>query len=204
MTFEEFQMGAAKLQRVYGEKAYPQERVEIIFRSVKYSSSKIWEETVTELIGEAMHAPPLSKIKETLYAVKKKFGESSDAWEGLRQQLRKLEQSSGCRKCFGQGVFLAMKRADPYQYQYNFICDCHAGTLAQDLPENKRLRAWDMIIARDWRHDFEAVPDAPPNARQEARKAFTNVFQQTDLNVAVHLEPAPKRGVKSEHWETER
>lgn len=202
MTYQEFEPAIARLRTVYGDKAYPKERVEVIFRSVKYSSSRVWDETVTELIGEAMHAPPLSKIREVLYLVKKRFNESSDPWQAQREEIRGLERTSSCRQCYGSGTLAAHRRSDPHEHLFVFSCDCYAGQVAIQLPENRgKIRQWDMGVAQEWKHGFEII--APSGSRQAARTVTSSAISAADMNTALGEPKNKPRGYKDELWEAE-
>lgn len=198
----EFQNGLIRLQRVYGEKAFGQERAEVVYRAVKYVPAEVWEETVTDLIGDSMQPPNLTKIKDAMNLVRKRMGRTSDAWQPLRDQLREIEKTSSCRKCAGQGVFNAHYRDDPSAIMWPFLCDCPSGAIARQLPEHKRgkIYEWTRQAEELMRHDFEGEP--PHFAtREHARSAARSAIRESDLNVAIGGKPAPPRAYKDDSWE---
>jgi hypothetical protein len=208
VTFDEFELSAGRLRTLYGEKAFPRERIEIIFRAVQYSSSKVWDEALNLIIGEHMHAPSLTKIKEALYAVRKTHGETTDAWEPIRDRIKateKLPADQNCGQCFGSGVLMAHRRADERKYLYCFGCSCPAGDEAMRLPENKsKIRQWDMSHRIDWRQEYEPETPRRPASRQDARLAVSKLFVGHDLNVALGDKPAPKRRMNQDDYDLEK
>lgn len=205
MTFEEFEPTIGRLRAVYGEKAFPRERVDVIFRALHYVPIQVWAETLTELIGESMHAPPLSKIREVMYIVRKRMGHAEDMWEPVRRQIAELGMNPNpCDRCFNSGIFMAHKRTDEHAFMYCFVCDCRAGELAKKLPENKgKAREWSMPLAHDWRHDFEGELMGGTASRNAARAAVSDAFRAGDLNVAVGQPMPPRRGYEADKWEAD-
>jgi hypothetical protein len=163
--------------------------VDLIFRVVKYSSVTVFEETVNELIGDNVHPPMIQKIKEALYAARRKLGESSDPWEQVRAQIFELERSSQvCSRCFNSGVVVAHRRTA--NDLYCFTCTCQAGDLAAKLPENKgKIRSWSMALEHDW--VIEGKEDQPPPHRE--RPNLNQLAQSKDLNKAIAKPPVPYR-----------
>jgi hypothetical protein len=65
-----------------------------------------------------------------------------DQWQPIRDQLPLT--GGACPKCFSSGVIMAYKASDKQQYMFCFICNCAAGQLAGQLPENmpSKVRHW--------------------------------------------------------------
>jgi hypothetical protein len=203
MTWQEFEQSISRLKAVYGDKAYPKERVEMVYRAVKWTHLAIWEESLNEIIGDCIHPPTVSKIKEIVNLTRKRMSIDDDPFKNLRAEIRELEKTSQCRKCFGSGTLSAHRRDDEFQHLFVFGCDCAAGVKAMLLPENKnKIRQWNLIIEKEWRHDFEAAHDQ--GTRIEARRATANIFSSKDLNLAIGEKPSPKRESKDEMWEPDR
>lgn len=202
MTLEEFQPAMDRLHAVY-PRAYPKERMDLVYRAMRYTSAAVWNETVNELIGDSMQPPSVSKMREVMYLVRKKFNEPGDPWEPLRQEIAGKVKASQCVKCAGSGALTAHKRNDPNQFEFTFGCDCEAGNLAMKLPENHgKIRQWNYQIAQEWRHAFESEPPQRPT-REAARAAVRDLYRAGDMNSAIGFEPGPKRGSEADKWEAD-
>lgn len=66
MTPAEFTAGIDRLKNVYGEKAYANERVKVIFRAVQDMSGAWWARAVEQLIGTHRNPPMMPEIGELL------------------------------------------------------------------------------------------------------------------------------------------
>lgn len=200
MTHEEFQAGATRLISVYGKNAFPLERLEIMWRTVRYVSARVWNETVSEVIGEYISVPSITKIKDALYAVRKKLnlGET-DFWSDTRQKLELMARERNlCRDCLNSGLIAARRRADPHQYLRVFGCHCAAGGLAMSLPEHKNTtRQWNIAMRMEWRMDHE--PDTP--AAPQPKIALKNLIAPKDLNAAIGDASMPTKSADFERWD---
>lgn len=206
MTFQEFEPTVARLRKVYTDRAFPHERVEIIFRSVKYVDIEVWNETLSELIGDAMHAPSLSKIKEVMNSVRKRMGRVDDGWDWLRGEIQeRIHTQPFCPKCANSGVFSAYRKADPHQETFVKACDCFVGARAIWLPENKgKIRMWDLQQALEWAISCYSDVEMPAIAsRQRARLTVVGAIKSSDLNTAVGLPTTPPRGYRGDKWESD-
>lgn len=203
LSMDDFIPFIERLRKVYGDKAYPTERAEIVYKAFRYSRPEIVSATIEEIIGEHMHAPPITKIREALYATRKKFGDQADPWEPIRKQIQENERKSNCPYCFGSGVFMAHRRDDSHEYAYCFACNCHGGSLAIQLPENKgKIQHWNLASGTEWSHGFES--EIERTSKAAGRKVITGVFAKTDLNNVLDLKLQPKRGIEEEMYDPER
>ena len=204
MTYSEFEPTIQRLRAVYGDKAFPRERVEVVYRAVKFAPLDVWLETLNELIGESMHAPPLSKIRETLNIVRKRYGTTDDGWDWLRAEIKRCESIEPiCPKCHNTGVLECYKKQDPHQYRYCMACDCNIGDGAIWLPENKgKIRQWRECDDDAW--SIVGYSDVPPPrraTREEARQVSIEMIKSSDLNRAIGDAPAPRRHYESDKWD---
>lgn len=201
LSFDQFLPYVNRLAKVYGDKAFPRERAEILYRAFRYTREDVLQATVDEVIGEHMHAPSITKIREAMYLVRKRFGDNADRWQPIRDAIREREKTSSCGLCFGSGILMAHRRDDPRQYLLYFLCSCSSGELAIQLPEyNGKTHQWDELVARDWKHHFES--DTPPTGtRTQAREVARLAIRNTDLNKAIGLKEAPRKPYKDDNWD---
>lgn len=211
MTLNEFEPSVVRLRSVYGEKIFPPERLDILYRAVQYVSLDIWTEALDLVIGEHMMAPNVNKIKEAVYAVRKTKGDTADAWEPLRERIRatqKLPEDKNCRQCWGGGTLYCYLKDDPHQYQYVKICDCAAGEVAAKLPENKRLRKWDLIVAATWHIDGVTDRNVSNVVEISPVKNLSGIIRNlsgtNDLNAAIGEPTPPKKKDQPNWWDTDR
>lgn len=203
LSMGEFIPFIERLRKVYGERAYPAERAEIVYKAFRYSRPEVVSAAIEEIIGEHMHAPAITKIREMLYIVRKRFGDQSDPWEPIRKQIFEIERNSSCNHCFGSGVFMAHLRSDIHAYQYCFGCHCRAGALAMQLPENRgKIKTWDLSSTLEWSHGFES--EFERRSKTDGRALIREVFKSTDLNNILDLESAPKKSIESEMYDPDR
>jgi hypothetical protein len=182
LSFDDFDEGMRRLKSVYGEKVFPPERVELIRRAVQYVAPEIWQATVGEVISEHMTPPNVNKIREALYATRKKLnvGET-DFWSDIRNQIKEIEKSPlACRHCLGSGVFGAYRTQDANRYLYTFLCVCRSGGLAARLPEHKgKIRQWDVKMRGEWHPEHESEP------QPDASIATVTTLTPRDLNLEI-------------------
>jgi hypothetical protein len=196
MTLEEFEQGMNKLKSVYGDKAYPADRSDLILKIVKYSTPFVWMQTISEVIGEFTHPPPISKFKEVYYAMKKKYGDAGDPFATHRHSLEKLRKISECGKCIGGGIVYATRR-DGKGASIPFACECEAGGIAHQLPEYRCLTRWTQIIEDSWSHEFENLIDG---TRELARANAKHAIRSSDLNAALGNASVPRQ-YKDDSWD---
>lgn len=160
MNLEEFYRGMNILTDVFGDKAYPRARVDVIWRTLQHSPINVWLDAINGLIGDCERPPGLTKIKDTLYASKKKMNlGDDDFWTPIRRQMEALQKvKNACNHCFGYGIISAHRLDDAQHYQYSFGCVCTAGNLAMQLPENKdKMRQWSISMRGEWKPEHEGM-----------------------------------------------
>lgn len=140
MELHEFSKHMERLKEVYGDRAYPEERIKIIWQKTKWRSEKVWEETTKRLIADSMQPPMLSKILEMYAIVQRDFPEiKTDPYAHIRDELRLKAQKPSCTRCGGHGTLVAFKKYNKLQ-STSLICNCYCGGLAKKLPENRADR----------------------------------------------------------------
>jgi hypothetical protein len=110
VTQQEFNMQAGRLIETYGEKAYPNERLKIIFDSVQDMPGAWLAQTVTEFIGN-LRVPPLQKEfveKRTARIEADKFDQSTRSGLSAASPLTALES--------------AARRSGPAEKEYVQFC----------------------------------------------------------------------------------
>lgn len=198
MTREEFAEQMQRIVAVYSDRAFPTERVQIVYAAVKNYPARTFQVAVDDIIGDCMQPPPLSKIREYLMAARKKTGDHADIWEPKREEIRKLERATNeqgwCHMCFNSGLFMAHRKDDPHQCLTVFLCTCKAGAIAAELPEHRgKTSEWTVLTAKDWRRDMEAEPPRRAPDKPQVRNAVASLFRAKDLNRAIGNGPAAKR-----------
>lgn len=203
MTEPEFQSELERMTAVY-RNAFPPERVAIIYRSIRYTPIDIFREAIDEVIGDSMQPPSLTKIREAIQVVRKRKGDFRDPWQAVRDELADLErQNPYCSTCFNSGTFMAKRRDDDGWYLYTFGCQCKAGGLAMQLPENRgKINQWNLKFAQTWIRESEAE-SLRPATKNEARAAVHEQQHSHDLNAAIGWTPAKKRKIDEDNWDVE-
>lgn len=200
MNHEEFGAQMQRLVSVYSDRAFPTDRIQIIWQAVKNYPDRTFQVAVDDIIGDCMQPPNLSKIREYLMAARKKTGDHADVWQPIRDQLAAAESAKNdegwCHQCFNSGTFMAHLKDDPHKYLRVFTCDCRWGELAASLPENKgKAPEWSVLTAKTWQRENATPPprrpDEPPKA--EARDAIKSLFRSTDLRKTLDGNSGPKR-----------
>ena len=144
MNRDEFLTGIESLTRVYGDKAYPPERIDIIWQRVKYRHQVVWFEAIDNLIADNPHAPLLKKILDECSTVQHNHPElSNDPYKSFREELAKAQhEGSQCLSCLNTGVITGYRKDIEGNPAQEMLCTCHLGSIAQKLPENRALPFW--------------------------------------------------------------
>lgn len=84
MTQEQFIAQIDRLHNVYGEKAYPKERMDVIWEKVRHTSREQFERAITQLIGECFSPPALSRILDATGTLAKTPKQHHDELESFK------------------------------------------------------------------------------------------------------------------------
>lgn len=110
-----------RLISVYGDRAYPAERVSLLWKECSYLADYEFSDLVSELIGTCGTAPMLGKFRELTEGIRRKHAEKRksefEAW---------AEQQMSCSYCAKTGVVLARKKTDGNLCA--FVCFCEIGS----------------------------------------------------------------------------
>ena len=173
MTESEFLFQMNRLITVYGDRAYPQERVTQILLKNKWRHPKVFEDAIDCLIGDNAHPPMLSKIQEACAASQRRFPElDTDPFKPIREKIyEETRVSSPCSRCGNYGVFDVYRKYSGL-VSVGMLCRCSSAELARKLPENRSHRILDS-------HDaFYLIYDFDPN-RNEKFQIYGNLFFET-------------------------
>ena len=162
MNISEFKSQIDRLKSVYGERSYPEEREEIIWREMRYLLAFEFERIVSELIGTNATAPMLTKFREAKFDLGRKNAGTDDkelsAW---------IDAQPNCSLCNKTGAVLAKRKAD--MYQFAFMCSCALGQR-----KHPRLPRWD--ISREDAYTREMFSAPPP------KTALVKIIEHGKLN----------------------
>lgn len=117
MTETEFRSQMNRLVAVYSEKAYPPERMQIIWREMKNAAVYEFENIVSELIGSCSYAPMIDKFRA---AKSDLFSKNHCDYE--RQLKSWVENQPKCPYCEKRGYIVATRRTD--RTHHAFGCKC--------------------------------------------------------------------------------
>lgn len=116
----------SKMIAVYGNKAYPEERIGQFYEAFKSWDEDLFEKAVKMAIAESMTPPPLSRFVELVFAVRKEQYQRDSA---LLES--KLEHAPDCGVCDKKGSFVYQyfSRQNNRFYKAAFSCRCEAGKI---------------------------------------------------------------------------
>ena len=151
MTEENFKKQIGRLRAEYGDKAYGEERVKVIWQWAKRLHAELFELTVSEALGNCAHAPLKAKLMETYTEVLNKN--------------RGLKTHPECDYCYDGWI------PDDQQPPTVYRCRCPNGqSLPSYVPEFKgilvRIKPTQAEI--DWR-------------KKEVQKLVDKTFIKMDI-----------------------
>ena len=133
MTQGEFQNQVARLKDVYGPKAYPDERVRLMWVEVSSLDGKWFEEAVSSLIASARYAPLAQEFSNYIGAERERSWKASNVVKMFNR-----EATYSCAECKDIGVFLCVT-GDLSQGKFAFRCRCPKGMadMRRNIPQYK-------------------------------------------------------------------
>lgn len=138
----EFDAQIERMVSFYGDKAYPRERIEMIYRAVKYYHPEVWQLAVDMIIADCERAPMLSKIKEFLRLAQNQLPdkETIDPNAHIRAQLNDAAKAARpCYKCFNTGLIVVYRKWQGLS-EAALACNCQWGEVVTKLPEFRTVR----------------------------------------------------------------
>lgn len=181
MTLDEFGTQISRLIKVYGEKAYPEERTAQIYKKVKWRHVRVFEDAIDFLIGDSSHAPMLGKIMESCFSSQRKFPELEvDPYKDLRDKIRDAQkQNHNCYRCSGAGAFMVYRKYEGLAMRV-LICRCDMGPIAKQLPDYRAERFYEA-------HDpFYLIMDFDPN-KSEKFKLYQDLYFENTIEAQPKL-----------------
>ena len=144
MTHDEFIEQVGRLRRAYGEKAYPMERVALIWEKFRHRHLTVFGEAISIAIASHLQPPLLDKLRDALKVAQDKYPQlATDPYDETRKLLSEAQANpNACHKCEGHGIIIAYRKDKPSRYQEQLICDCRCGGLARELPINRAYPEW--------------------------------------------------------------
>lgn len=144
MTEHGFFAGMFRLEKVYGEKAYPGERKDIISRKLNMLDDNEWSDVVTEMIGSSKFAPMVDELLEAAKPIiqQKRFNQT----EMLKAQIEKRrDQNKTCHVCDDSGALMAVKKDT--NLSYAFRCPEYA-CITSGIFFGRNIPAWSENVSR--------------------------------------------------------
>lgn len=154
MTRQEFSQSIDVLKKVFGDKAYPEERVTTLYNSFATVSFGVWLKAIPHAINNNRFAPLEKELAESLTSV---FLET-----GSKNSLKpNLDDFSGCDRCDHVGWFyIKTNQPDPIQKRVLTgvaACSCPKGAF---LVKANKLQAWEDFVNK---HLFTIYPHNSPH-----------------------------------------
>jgi len=176
MTDYTFKIAMQKMISVYGEKAYPKARLDLLLKAVEDCDDQEFMNFCDRMIGEEKFAPMIDKFQQ--FAAKDKAQRMQKHRLNL---MGKLEQGKACRYCADDGRLLAKRRSDGTTWA--FICpycesarlNGHYDTLVSPKGEKPlKMAVWGDHNANDFGiidqyKTIQAAYDSGYDANGEAR-----------------------------------
>lgn len=145
MTQEEFGFQIRRLAEVYGDRHFPQERVDIFWNKLKIESAVVFERSVTHLIATMKSAPMLDDLKSAI-----SFWQSTKQDKTLTREdrIRLLqERNVHCEVCGDSGSVWARHKENGNKY--TFKCTCEFSE------QEKRWPVWGVKFENEYQHERE-------------------------------------------------
>lgn len=145
MTYQFFTLEFSRMTKNYGDKAYPQDRVDQIWKRLQDLPEALFRDLLGELIAYNLHPPMLDKIE----LAARPYVDRAMAVK--RDRLRStVEREGWCRWCQNSGILMARLRdyshpAAPYTFR------CSSCSAWRILGLSERLILWrEDLLARYW------------------------------------------------------
>ncbi len=153
MTEHEFKGQMTRLVSVYGDKAYPPERMSLIWREMKNAALYEFEAIVSELIGTCSYAPLIDKFRT---AKSELFAKNSCDYE--RKLRAWVAAQPRCPYCDNYGYITATHRVNGSIQVFGCKCDVSKRLYP------KYLQWSNSVYLKDYEPEFKrVVPGTPAN-----------------------------------------
>lgn len=166
-------MQMQRLERVYGDKNYPQERLDLFWREFKNLDNDIFQEIVNELIATSRMAPMLSELREKKSEVSKKYDYRIKA---ARDAF--IASLKDCFKCGKLGYITATKNDS--KGIYSFLCDCGIGERLS-LKYPKWNYEFDKLFTPHFHsQDHQVIPIKQTNFNYQIKRVSSSMPEPTE------------------------
>lgn len=192
MTEVEFGFHMDRLKKVYGVKAYPDERTEQIWLRNKWRHAQVFSDAIDTVIGDNAHPPMLGKIIEAVAASQRKFPElEADPYKPIREQIHQAtHEKSVCHRCGNTGVIECFRKYYGLTQSIMF-CRCSAAEVARKLPDFRGARvveAHDPFYVIFWfdpnkSEKFQIYKDLYFDSVAEATPKLSELYYSHDINM---------------------
>jgi hypothetical protein len=145
-----FKNTMGRMIAVYGEKAYPKVRMDLIYRTVEQCDADEFDKFCDILIGNEKFAPMMEKFNEFRVTdrTRRSIAERSEL-------VQRMEMGKACRFCADDGRVIAIKRSD--KSTWAFLCSyCEKGNRFRELsaaPKGEpfvRIATWKAELAESF------------------------------------------------------
>jgi len=150
MNLNEFERQMDRLKSVYGDKAYPDERAELIWKEMRYLPVHQFEEIVGEMIASSAQAPMMGKFREA----KQDLGRRH-ASEYEQRDNDWTDTQPDCHDCDKTGSIVATLNRN--QTIYAFRCPCPIGER-----KHPKLPKWGVHLFSEYTPGVNLNPSINP------------------------------------------
>lgn len=118
MNLREFGEQMDRLKNVYGDKAYPKERIELIWKNVGSLSALSFSRVVDDLISSFRNAPMAQEFSEALSKERERT-----AANVIRPDIPAWNAPARCWSCKDTGCFVCVHPVKPGLWAFRCACD---------------------------------------------------------------------------------
>lgn len=161
MELNQFERHVAKLKSVYGERIYPDERVDTLWGSFKEMGSEEFEKLISHIINTYQRPPMPTEIKTISYVVNREFYE---------ERKRKYQEriSSGevdpCRYCENSGLLTATWIHSETTNGFSFRCSfCNS---QERIKTSKIIPLWGSSFKKNYLLDTDRITEITTNIKK--------------------------------------
>jgi hypothetical protein len=133
----DFELSAIKLKNVFGDKAYPPEKLRLIWEQLKHYSSSEWQAAVHNLILNHRYAPQMKEIEEALEQSKARSS-STQSDSIIRESIIEEKNGTACSYCESFGTLVARRKdtpGTPYAFRCGFCSAADKLGLSRFIPQ---------------------------------------------------------------------
>lgn len=170
MRYEDFKRGMQEMINVYGERSYPDARLEKVFLMVQDLDFQTFKRGLDQLIVDNFTAPMGQKFREVFER------HTQVAREKQAKILQERAQQERCQKCDSTGIISAFYRQE-MKIKYAFRCTlCNASNI---LGITRYIAEWNESRLKEFEPEFSLGDHEtiPKNYREQIRTLSMNVLK---------------------------